>query len=187
MKIKSLKLKSVNSTNDIALDLIKKNKIKPTLISAEQQIKGRGTMGKKWVSKKGNLYLTIYFEIDQKKINFKHYAILNAYLLKYILKKNYSDQVKIKWPNDLLIKKKKVCGILQEVVKNKKKNFLIIGIGINTNFNPKTKQFSSTSLKDTTKKKINNKKLLESIKKEYENLLRRLKTFSFQKLKKIYK
>ena len=69
MKIKSLKFKSVNSTNDIALDLIKKNKFKPTLISAEQQIKGRGTMGKKWVSKKGNLYLTIYFEIDQKKIN----------------------------------------------------------------------------------------------------------------------
>ena len=107
MKIKSLKFKSVNSTNDIALDLIKRNKFKPTLISAEQQIKGRGTMGKKWVSKKGNLYLTIYFEINQKKINFKHYAVLNAYLLKYIIRKNYSDQVQIKWPNDLLIKKKK--------------------------------------------------------------------------------
>ena len=187
MKIKALKLKSVNSTNDIALDLIKKNKFKPTLISAEQQIKGRGTMGKKWVSKKGNLYLTIYFEINQKKINFKHYAVLNAYLLKYLLKKNYSDQIKIKWPNDLLILKKKICGILQEVVKNGKKNFLIIGIGINTNFNPKTKRFSSTSLKDITKKKINNKKLLENIKKEYENLLRKLKTHSFQELKRIYK
>ncbi len=107
MKIKSLKFKSVNSTNDIALDLIKKNKFKPTLISAEQQIKGRGTMGKKWVSKKGNLYLTIYFEINQKKINFKHYAVLNSYLLKYIIRKNYSNQVQIKWPNDLLIQKKK--------------------------------------------------------------------------------
>jgi len=187
MKIKSLKFKSVNSTNDIALDLIKRNKFKPTLISAEQQIKGRGTMGKKWVSKKGNLYLTIYFEINHKKINFKHYAVLNAYLLKYIIKKNYSDQIQIKWPNDLLIKKKKICGILKEVVKNGKKNFLIIGIGINTNLNPKTNQFSSTSLKDITKRKINNKKILESIKKEYENLLRRLKTSSFQELKKIYK
>ena len=186
MKIKSLKFKSVNSTNDIALDLIKKNKFKPTLISAEQQIKGRGTMGKKWVSKKGNLYLTIYFEIDQKKINFKHYAVLNAYLLKYIIRKNYSDQVQIKWPNDLLIKKK-ICGILQEVLKNRKKSFLIIGIGINTNFNPRTKQFNSISLKDITKKIINNKKLLENIKKEYENLLKRIKTYSFQELKKIYK
>ena len=187
MKIKLLKFKSVNSTNDIALNLIKRNKFKPTLISAEQQIKGRGTMGKKWVSKKGNLYLTIYFEINQKKINFKHYAVLNAYLIKYIIRKNYSDQVQIKWPNDLLIKKKKICGILQEVLKNEKKNFLVIGIGINTNFNPITKQFNSISLKDITKKKINNNKLLENIKKEYENLLRRLKTYSFQELKKIYK
>ena len=73
------------------------------------------------------------------------------------------------------------------MLKNGKKKFLIIGIGINTNFNPKTKQFNSISLKDITKKKINNKKLLENIKKEYENLLRRLKTYSFQELKKIYK
>ena len=142
MKIKSLKFKSVNSTNDIAIDLIKRNKFKHTLIFEEQQIKGRGTMGKKWISKKGNLYLTIYFEINQKKINFKQYSVLNAYLLKYIIRKNYSDQVQIKWPNDLLIKKKKFCGILQEVLKNGKKNFLIIGIGINTNFNPITKQFN---------------------------------------------
>ena len=123
MKIKSLKFKSVNSTNDIALDLIKKNKFKPTLISAEQQIKGRGTMGKKWVSKKGNLYLTIYFEIDQKKINFKDYAVINAYLLKYIIKKNYSTQVQIKWPNDLLIKKKKFVESYKKSLKTKKKTF----------------------------------------------------------------
>ena len=64
---------------------------------------------------------------------------------------------------------------------------MVIGIGINTNLNPITKQFNSISLKDITKKKINNKKLLENIKKEYENLLRRLKTYSFQELKKMYK
>jgi len=87
MKIKSLKFKSVNSTNDIALDLIKKNKFKPTLISAEQQIKGRGTMGKKWVSLKGNLFLSIIFEIDEKKISVKQFTILNVYLLKKVLKK----------------------------------------------------------------------------------------------------
>ena len=73
------------------------------------------------------------------------------------------------------------------MLKNGKKNFLVIGIGINTNFNPTTKQFNSISLKDITKKKINNKKLLENIKKEYENLQRRLKTYSFQELKKMYK
>ena len=65
-----------------------------------------------------------------------------------------------------------------------KKNFLVIGIGINTNYNPITKQFNSISLKDITKKKINNKKLLENIKKEYENLLRRLKNIFISRIKK---
>ena len=57
MKIKLLKFKSVKSTNDIALGLIKKKKITPVIISSERQTHGRGTMGKKWVSKKGNLFL----------------------------------------------------------------------------------------------------------------------------------
>ena len=52
MKLKSLKFKSVKSTNDIAHMLIKKNKIRPTIILSEKQTKGRGTMGKKWISKK---------------------------------------------------------------------------------------------------------------------------------------
>ena len=69
-------------------------------------------MGKKWISKKGNLFLTIFFEINQKKINFKHFAFLNAYLFKNIISKKFSNQVRIKWPNDLLFKKKKICGIL---------------------------------------------------------------------------
>ena len=57
MKLRSLKFKSVKSTNDIALMLIKKDNIKPSIILSERQTKGRGTMGKKWISKKGNLFL----------------------------------------------------------------------------------------------------------------------------------
>ena len=57
MKIKLIKFKSVKSTNDIAIQLIKKKKTQPTLISSEKQTKGRGTMGKKWISQKGNLFI----------------------------------------------------------------------------------------------------------------------------------
>ena len=49
MKLRSLKFKSVKSTNDIAHMLIKENKIRPTIILSEKQTKGRGTMGKKWI------------------------------------------------------------------------------------------------------------------------------------------
>ena len=51
MKLISLKFKSVKSTNDIAHKLIKNKKIRPTIILSEKQTRGRGTIGKKWVSK----------------------------------------------------------------------------------------------------------------------------------------
>ena len=53
MKIRLLKFKSVKSTNNVALRLIKKKNLAPVIIISERQTEGRGTMGNKWVSKKG--------------------------------------------------------------------------------------------------------------------------------------
>ena len=64
MKIKLIKFKKVKSTNNIAIKLIKSNKINPAIISSEKQTKGRGTRGKKWISQKGNLFISIFFKID---------------------------------------------------------------------------------------------------------------------------
>ena len=122
MKIKLLKFKSVKSTNDTALRLIKSKYSKPTIVTTLSQTRGRGTMGKKWISKKGNLFFTIFFELSQKKINFKHFSILNAYLIRRIISKEFKRIISIKWPNDLLISNKKICGILQETITCEKKN-----------------------------------------------------------------
>ncbi len=187
MKLESLKFKCVKSTNDIALKLIKNKKIKPTIILSERQTGGRGTMGKRWISKKGNLFLSILFDMSNKKIDFKKFSVLNAYLLKSILKEKFSNKIKIKWPNDLLFEKKKICGILQETVTNSERKFLIVGIGINTNLNPKNTSFSSTSLKLVTKKNIDNKKLFIMIKKKYEKFLFQAEKHSFLELKKSMK
>ena len=184
MKIKLIKFKSVKSTNDIAIKLIRKEKVQPTLIFSETQTKGRGTMGKKWISQKGNLFISIFFEIDQKRINFKQYAILNAFLLRKLLSKFISKKIKIKWPNDLLYKKEKISGILQEVITYNQKNYLIVGIGVNTNIVPKNKSFSSTSLKNIIDRKIDNKKILKNIKNNYEKFLIEIKKLSYKKLKK---
>ena len=187
MKLRSLKFKTVKSTNDIAHKLIKKKNFRPTIIISEKQTKGRGTMGKRWISKKGNLFLTIFFNMNKKKIDFKKFAVLNAYLLKSILIKKFSNKIKIKWPNDLLFGNKKICGILQETVINAGQKFLIIGIGINTNFDPKNSSFSSTSLKNITKKNIDNKKLFIMIKKNYEKFLFKTNQNSYTELKKFTK
>ena len=187
MKISLKKFKIVKSTNDTALKLIKKKISKPTLIVSERQTGGRGRIGKKWVSKKGNLFITIFFKLNQKNINFKQFAILNALLLKKIISNKISKKIKIKWPNDLLFEKNKFCGILQEVVKFNKFDFLIVGIGLNTNVAPQNKSFKSTSLKNIVKKNISNQKILKSIIKAYEKFLNDAKIKSFSELKRKYK
>ena len=82
MKIKLKKFKKVKSTNDIAIKLIKKNISGPILITTQRQTGGRGRIGKKWISKKGNLFITLFLKLDKIKINYRQFAVLNAYLLK---------------------------------------------------------------------------------------------------------
>ena len=187
MKIKHFKFKSVQSTNNIAIKLIKDNKLKPTLISSVSQTKGRGTMGKKWVSQKGNVFISIFFEINQKKINFKQHAVLNACILRLVISTLIKKKIQIKWPNDLMYNNDKICGILQEVINIKKKNFLIVGIGLNTNNKPKNKSFYSTSLKNIIKKDLNNKIVIQKIKEKYEKFLTEIKKYSYLKLKAKYR
>jgi BirA family transcriptional regulator, biotin operon repressor / biotin---[acetyl-CoA-carboxylase] ligase len=171
MRLKIIKMKKVQSTNDIALKLIKKGELKPTLITSITQTKGRGTMGKNWISQKGNLFMTIFFEINQKKIDFRQYTLLNAYLFKKIITKFSKKKINIKWPNDLLIKNYKICGILQEVINFKSKTFLIIGVGVNTNSSPVIKNYKTTSLRSILKKRINNNAILKKIQVEYEKFI----------------
>ena len=187
MKINVIKYKKVKSTNDTALKLIKKNITNPTLVTTEKQTNGRGTLGKKWVSKKGNLFISLFFKFDQKKINFKQFAILNAFLLRKVLSKIIPKKIKIKWPNDLLVNQRKFCGILQELVRFNRFDYLIVGIGLNTNIAPQNKSFKSTSLKNILSKKVSNQEILREIKFEYERFLTEKNNLSFSDMKKKYK
>ena len=185
MKIKLKKFKIVKSTNDMAIKLIKKkNFSEPVLITSEKQIGGKGTAGKKWISKKGNLFITIFFKLEKLKINFRQFAVLNALFLKKIISQKVAKEIKIKWPNDLLFEGKKFCGILQEIIKVNKFNYLIVGIGLNTNIAPKDKSFESTCLKNIINKKVSNQKILKNILVSYAKLLKQAKKLSFSELKK---
>ena len=184
--MKLLRFKSVKSTNEVAIKLIQKSGPSSTVIVSESQTHGRGTMGKKWISQKGNLFISIFFEMNLDHIDFKQFAILNAFLLKNVLSKQLPKKIIIKWPNDLMYSNKKICGILQEVVKYKDKRFLVVGIGLNTNSYPKNKGFLSTSLKKIMNKNIDNNKVLKNIKNIYEKFLIKAKDYSYLKLKRIY-
>ena len=174
MKLKLIKLSSVKSTNDEAIKLIKKNKFFPCIITAKKQTKGRGTMGKKWISKKGNLFISLFFETNSKKIKPDKFSVLNPRIIKNVLGKYSKYKISIKWPNDLLVKKRKLCGILQEAIEHKNKKFLIIGIGINTKISPKNKSFRSTSLSACSNRIIKNSEILVKIKLAYERIISNL-------------
>ena len=104
MKFKVIKFKKIKSTNDEAINLIKKKKISPTIIITENQTNGRGTMGKTWISMRGNLFISMLFQLKKKEIDFKYFAFLNPFIIKKILEKYSKYEIQVKWPNDLLIK-----------------------------------------------------------------------------------
>ena len=169
MKLKNFFFDRVKSTNDTAIRLIKNN-YKRGIVLSETQSKGRGQKFNNWVSQKGNLYISVFFEIN-KKISLRNILKKNLSIIKNILKKKINSFITIKKPNDILLNKKKVCGILQEIIFKKEKKFLIVGIGINISSSPVFINYETTYLNNYSKKKINKIQLFNEIKKKYENNL----------------
>ena len=187
MKLKIVKFKSVKSTNDEAIKLIRSDKYLLGLVSSIYQTKGRGTMGKKWTSHKGNIFISIFFKVNLIKLNIENYLVINAKIIKKILNEYTKKIIKIKKPNDLLIDGKKICGILQEVIDHKKEKYLITGIGINTKISTFNKEFECTSLKKNSNKNINNKTIINKIKKNYDKLIYVINNHNSTYVKKMYK
>jgi len=186
MKLKILKFKTVKSTNDKAIKLIQSGKHMSGLVMSETQTKGRGTMGKKWVSRKGNIFISIFFKVNFTKIKIENFLVINPRIIKNILSDYAKIIITIKHPNDLLIEDKKLCGILQEVVEYKNDKFLIAGIGINTIASLTGKKFNSTCLKDHSTKLINNLNIIKRIKNVYENMITDYKNHNYTYLKNKY-
>ena len=89
MKFKKFNFKNVNSTNDIAIKIIKNSKNKSGIVIANNQKKGRGRYGKKWISYKGNIFVSIFFNLEKKKYFFKkndlHQLFFNKKIIIFIL------------------------------------------------------------------------------------------------------
>ena len=170
MKLRLIKFCNVKSTNDEAVKKIKSKKVLAGIIYSYSQTKGRGTMGKKWISFNGNFFITIFFELKKNMPNFKEFSVLNPLILKKLLSRYTNLNIKIKKPNYLLINNNKVCGILQETLKIEKKLFLVIGVGVNTIISPKSKNTKAISLKESSKVMVKNLDILENLKDEYEKI-----------------
>lgn len=191
--MKLIHLDKIHSTNDYLKSLVLKQKLEDfTVVKADFQEAGKGQRGNKWLSEPGeNLTMSLYKEfaylpiIDQFKISMQTAIALYRALA------TLTDQVAIKWPNDLLLGGKKVGGVLIETsVKGSCISWVIIGIGINinqTNFkglpnatsillhttNKESPEYFFNILIPLLEKHLENVVLLpfKALKKEYESLL----------------
>jgi BirA family biotin operon repressor/biotin-[acetyl-CoA-carboxylase] ligase len=126
--------KSLGSTNDVAIQWVKEGAADLSLVVADEQKSGRGRAGRHWVSTKGSgLSFTLIFHSDnEEKDNIQRVAPLGALGVAQTLIDEFGLAPEIKWPNDVLLERKKVCGVLAEA-HWMGSNLIasILGIGIN--------------------------------------------------------
>ena len=174
MKFKKFKFKKIKSTNDTAIRLIKSKNLKSGMVVAETQIKGRGQYGRTWISYKGNLFISFFHELSLTNLSISKITKINCLLVKKLISKYVKKKIVFKKPNDLLINKKKISGILQETISYSNKVFLITGIGININKNPIIKNYPATNMCELSKKSISKVEVENDLKQLFENNLARI-------------
>ena len=126
----------VTSTNELAMSLATKEDLKAnTVIIADSQKKGKGRLGRTWISAPGrNIYMSVAFKPGLATRDATMLTLLTAVACAHAIKKISGLQVRIKWPNDLVLSGKKLGGILAEIRADiDKVNLAVIGIGINVN------------------------------------------------------
>ena len=171
MKFRIFNFKKVKSTNDTAIRIIKTTNNISGMIIAEQQEKGRGQYGKKWISLKGNVFVSFFYRIENLSISLNKLTQINCLLVKKLLLIYYKKKILYKRPNDLLIKKRKICGILQETLSKLDKKYLVVGIGINLIKNPNIRNYPTINLSELVNKKISKKKIINNLKSIFEQKL----------------
>ena len=171
MKFRVFRFKRVKSTNNTAIRIIKKNYCDFGMILSELQTNGRGQYGRKWISQKGNLFVSFFYNLNNFDISLTKLTKINCMIIKKLLSKYYKKKINFKKPNDLIIKKKKICGILQETFSNFDNKYLIVGIGINLIRSPNIKNNPSINLYELIKKKIKRKKIEDNLKNIFEKNL----------------
>ncbi|MHC4131687.1 MAG: biotin--[acetyl-CoA-carboxylase] ligase [Planctomycetota bacterium] len=123
---------STTSTNDIAAEYAKNIDHDGLVIFAEQQTTGRGRTGTKWFTGYGDSILCSIVLVENK-CSAELLSLVSAVAAAQAIRENSDILAQIKWPNDILLNRKKVAGILLESKQHENQIFYILGIGINCN------------------------------------------------------
>ncbi len=175
----------VSSTNSLAKD-IGASEEEGTLVIAEVQNGGRGRMGREWVSPQGGIWMSVLLKPG---IPLRHASRLTlvAGLAVTNVMRDLGLDARIKWPNDVRINGKKVCGILTEAkAEVDRVDYVVLGIGINANMDlkdiPDPLRSGSTTLKAELGRHVRRVQFLQDLLFELEQQYIRFKTQQFSQI-----
>ena len=147
-------LEECDSTNRIGKELANKGASEGVLIVAEKQTQGRGRLGREWFSPPGEgIYVTMVLRPALPPSEAPKITLLTGVALAESLRASAGVHAKIKWPNDILLGKKKLAGILTELsAEVDAVNYVLIGVGVNVNtrsFPPELEETATSLLIET--------------------------------------
>ena len=143
------------STNTLAMELAQQNTPEGTVVIAERQTAGRGRLGRSWISPKGNLFVSVILRPAIPTHKAPLITLMGAVAVVSALRSAAGVGAGIKWPNDILIGGRKVCGLLTELsAEPDRVRHIVLGIGLNTNLRvkdlPEDVRVAATSLSEET-------------------------------------
>ena len=157
------------STMDAARELARKGAGEGTIVIAEAQARGRGRLSREWLSPEGGIYFTLILRPRISPAYAPRINLMASVAVATTIRKLYGLKAELKWPNDVLIEGKKVCGILAEMdAEIDVVNFVNVGIGINANTSIPQFEKTATSLKDVLGREISRKEFLSALLVEIE-------------------
>jgi len=165
---------SIKSTNDLAAQMAESDVPEGTLVVSETQTKGRGRLGRTWYSPPGTgIYLSIILRPKFPPETAPGLSVMTALALVETINGYCPDETFLKWPNDVLIGRRKTAGILTELSADRGKiNHVIVGVGINVNQGvghfPDEISAIATSIRRATKRKVRRITLLADFLKRFE-------------------
>lgn len=152
---------SLGSTMDVARDMARKGCPHLTVVVAGIQKKGRGRMTRVWRSGRGGLYFTVVVRLAAVPLHIGRVNFYAAAVMAETLRQGYGVEAMVKWPNDILVEGKKLCGMLSEMeAEGEQVTFVNIGMGININSNPTRQEPNAVSLKKILKRTVSRREFL---------------------------
>lgn len=176
MGSKILYFQNVDSTNNAAKKAAGEGAPEGTIIIAEEQTGGRGRLGRHWTSPRGTgIWMSIILRPELEPTEAAKITQLTAAAVAVGLRKATGCEAGIKWPNDIIINKKKVCGILTEMSAELNSiNYIVVGIGVNVNVDmeifPEDVRAIATSIKENLGHSVYRKVIVLEILGAFEEL-----------------